>query len=86
MSRSPNAPPLSLRGTFALSAGKSIGHNALWLERLGFATQVFGVRLSIPLEARGFAEDKHHERKPSEGVTPRFDPDQCAQRCDLRWW
>jgi len=53
-----------------LCAGNSIGHNASWLERLGFATQVFGLRLSIPVEARGFAEDKHHERKPSEGVTP----------------
>jgi len=85
MSCLPNAPPLSLRGTFAPVRGKVV-ITPHWLERLGFATQVFGLRLSIPVEARGFAEDKHHERKPSEGVTPRFDPDQCAQRCDLRWW
>ena len=83
MSCLPNAPPLSLRGTFAPVRGKVV-ITPHWLERLGFATQVFGLRLSIPVEARGFAEDKHHERKPSEGVTPRFDPDQCAQRCDLR--
>ena len=69
MSCLPNAPPLSLRGTFAPVRGKVV-ITPHWLERLGFATQVFGLRLSIPVEARGFAEDKHHERKPSEGVTP----------------
>ena len=70
MSCLPNAPPLSLRGTFAPVRGKVLVITPHWLERLGFATQVFGLRLSIPVEARGFAEDKHHERKPSEGVTP----------------
>ena len=69
MSCLPNAPPLSLRGTFAPVRGKVV-ITPHWLERLGFATQVFGLRLSIPVEARGFAEDKYHERKPSEGVTP----------------
>ncbi len=55
MSCLPNAPSLSLRGTFArLCAGNPIGHDGSWLERLGFATQVFGLRLSIPVEARGF--------------------------------
>ena len=55
-----HAPPLSLRGTFAPVRGKvHVVITPHWLETLGFATQVFGLRLSIPVEARGFAEDKH---------------------------
>ena len=70
MSLLPNSPPLSLRCTFAPVRGNSMSQKASWLERLGFATQVFGLRLSVRVEAPRFAEEKNHVRKPSEGVTP----------------
>ena len=71
MSCLPNAPPHQpTRHLRACARERNLVITPHWLERLGFATQVFGLRLSIPAEARGFAEDKHHERKPSEGVTP----------------